>query len=576
MILSEFIRLFPLRSKNIAWFFGAGTSVSAGMPTACDLVWEFKRRIYCSEESYQLSLFNNLSDPSIRNQIQAYFNCKQGYPVENSVEEYSFYFEKAYPSARDRSEYLMQQLQGMQNSFGHKVIGILMKNELLKLIFTTNFDKAFENAAIDQLKIMDKFFVASMDNTTTAIQKYHTNLRPFITKIHGDYFSEKLKNTTDELKEQDKLLRDILFHACISNGLCVMGYSGRDKSIMEVFNKALEENTSFPNGIFWFVREETKPIQEVTEFLEKARKKGIQAELVEIDTFDTGWSEIVKGFPELPPEDLLKLNKNYFKNINIHQPSKGTRYPYIRFNAVLIEELPTNARLIKCNAGNTKEINDLIKANKVELLVIRKQLGIVGFGSDEEFEKIFSVYGQIEKEIFQIPDSALNYDDSSIKGLLTQGLLKAIVLNKPLISIKRRDRYIVIPNPKMLNDPIFANLKKEINQPINGVIPNTNIQWVIALEISLQKKYYNNFMVLSPIALAAKTININERLLIAPFIKEYTARWYNNKYCKILDAWLDIIFGENKEITVSAFDTALKGFNANYKLTRESAFTKTK
>jgi NAD-dependent SIR2 family protein deacetylase len=575
MTLSEFVRLYPLRAKNIAWFFGAGTSVSAGLPSAGDLVWEFKRRIYCSEQGYHLSLFNNLTDPAIRNQIQSYFDSKGGYPADNSIEEYSFYFEKAYPSARDRSDYLMQQLQGMQNSFGHKVIGILMKNTLIKLIFTANFDKAFENAAIDQFKTMDKFFVASMDNTQTAIQKYHSELRPFITKIHGDYFSEKLKNTTDELKNQDVQLRDILFHACISNGLGVMGYSGRDKSVMEILDKALDQNTSFPNGIFWFIRQGSKPLEEVTAFIDKAKSKGIQAELIEIETFDTAWAEIVKGIPDLPPEDALKLNTNYFKRSNVQLPVKGTKYPIIRFNAIKIEELPTNARLIKCNAGNTKEITDLILVNKGELLAIRKQVGIVGFGSDSEFDRVFSTYGQIEKDVFPIPDSILNYDDSTLKGLLTQGLLKALVANKPLLSVKRRDRYMIIPNSQLLTDPMFNSLKAELGQSINGVIPRTSIQWDLAVEIILQKKLSNYFMVISPTVLASKSSNDSEKMLIAPFIKEYTARWYNNKYSKILDAWLDIFFSGEKELQISSFGNNLKGFDAHYKLKRESAFTRT-
>jgi NAD-dependent SIR2 family protein deacetylase len=575
MQLSEFIRLYPLRAKTMAWFFGAGTSVSAGLPTAWDLVWEFKLRIYCSEEGYHISLFSNLSDPAIRNQIQSYFNGKEGYPKENSVEEYSHYFEKAFPSAKDRSEYLMQQLQGMQNSFGHKVIGVLMKNDLLKLIFTTNFDKAFENAAIDQLKALDSFFVASMDNTQTAIQKYHSNLRPFIAKIHGDYFSEKLKNTTVELRQQDSQLRDILFHSCISNGLAVMGYSGRDESVMEVFNKALDQNTSFPNGIFWFTRTGSKPLPSVTEFLEKAKNKGIQAELVEIETFDTAWAEIAKGISDLPAEDVAKLNTNYFKRVNIPLPAKGTKYPVIRFNGIKIEELPTNARLIKCDAGNTKEIKELIQKSKTGLLAIRKQTGIVGFGSDEEFEKVFSTYGQIQKDIFQIPESTINHDDSTLKGLLTQGLLKAIANGKPLLSVKRRDRYLIIPNPKLLSDPIFDPLKNVLEQPLYGVIPKTNIQWVHAIEISLQKKFSTSYMVVSPTALAGKTNDQVARLQIAPYIKEYTARWYNTKYSNILDAWLDIIFSGNKEINISAYGVDLKGFDANYKLKRESAFTRT-
>lgn len=575
MTLPEFVRLYPLRAKNIAWFFGAGTSVAAGMPSANDLVWEFKRKIYCSEQGYNLSLFNNLSDIAIRSQIQSYFDNKASYPVSNSVDEYSFYFEKAYPFARDRSDYLMEQLHGMKNSFGHKVLGVLMKNALVKLIFTTNFDKAFENAAIEELKTMDKFFVASIDNTTTAVQRYKSGFSPFIAKIHGDYFSEKLKNTTDELRTQDNNLRDILYHSCLSNGLAIMGYSGRDTSIMEIFNKALDESNSFPNGIFWFVRPGSNPLPEVTDFLTRANKKGIQACLIEIETFDNAWAEIIKGIEKLPQEDSSKLNENYFKLSNIPLPSKGTKYPLVRFNAVTITEYPTSTRLIKCDAGNTKAINELITQQKSDIIAIRKQSGIVGFGADSEFDRVFSVYGNLTKDVFQIPDATLNHDDSTLKGLLTEGLLRSIVRDKPLLYRKRRDRHLIIPDPKKLDEASFNNLKKEFDQMIMGVIPKVGIQWILAVEISLQKKMSNYFMVLSPTVLAGKSKNESERLQIAPFIKEAMAEWYNSKYARILDIWLDIIFLGKKEIKITLFEESIQGFNAHYKLKREAPHSKT-
>lgn len=575
MTLSEFVRLFPLRAKNMAWLFGAGTSVAAGLPTAWDLIWEFKKRIYCSEEGYKLSLFNNLSDPAIRRQIQSYFDSKEDYPKEDALEEYSYYFEKAYPSAKDRSEFLTQQLQGMQNSFGHKVMGVLMKNSLLKLLFTTNFDKAFENAAIEQFKTMDNFFIATTDNTQTALQRYHSELRPFIVKMHGDYFSEKLKNTSNELKDQEAQLKDILYHACISNGLCIMGYSGRDTSIMEVLNKALNHSTCYTNGIFWFTKQGSSPIKAVDDFISKVKSKNIQAEIIEIETFDTAWAEIIKGVPNLPANDLSQLNANYFKRSNVQVPSKGNKYPIIRFNAIKIVELPTSCRLIKCNAGGTKEIREQIDKEKASLLAIRKKSGIVGFGSDFEFEKLFSNIDKIEKDVYQIPDSDLNHEDSSIKGLITESLLQALVREKPLLAIRRRQRYLIIANPKMLDDIVFANLKNELNQQLKGTIPNTRLQWVVAVEIQLQKKFSEYIMIVSPTILARRTDSEVDRLQIAPFIKEATARWYNGKYPKILDAWLDIFFAGQEEIKISAFGDLKEGFNANFKLLRKSVITKT-
>lgn len=555
--------------------FGAGTSVAAGMPSAWDLVWQFKRMIYCAEERYNLSLFKNLSDPSIRHQIQSYFDAKGTYPKEDAVEEYSFYFEKAFASPTDRRIFLAEQLSGMQNSFGHKVLGVLMKNALANLIFTTNFDKAFENAAVDSLKRSDNFFVSSIDNGETSRRVYYEGKRPFICKLHGDYYSEKLKNTTPELQEQDKELRNILLHACISNGLAIMGYSGRDESIMSILNEALNQpQTSFPSGIYWFVKADTQPLSPVMSFITKARSKGVEAHLIEIETFDTAMADLVKGISNLPAADTDQLNKNYFSRPVSNLPGKGSNFPVIRFNAVMVAELPATARKVECNVGNEKEVRELVASNNHSFIATRKKEGIVGFGPDSEFERVFSPYEIASRDIYHIPDRVILHDDSTLKGLLSKGLLMALVREKPLMWTKRHDRYLLFPNYRTIDNAAFNNLKKELGTELFGKIQGTNVNWLAAVEIELTKKLSGFFLVVMPTIITTKTESLAERLQIAPFIKEATARWYNTKYDRILEAWLDIFFGTDAEVTISAFSPHVQGVNASYKLRRKSPFTK--
>jgi hypothetical protein len=38
-----------------AWLLGAGASQSAGLPTATDIIWDLKRRFYCSEDQQAIS-----------------------------------------------------------------------------------------------------------------------------------------------------------------------------------------------------------------------------------------------------------------------------------------------------------------------------------------------------------------------------------------------------------------------------------------------------------------------------------------------------------------------------------------
>ncbi len=45
----DFIRRFVLRGDNLMWFLGAGASAAAGIPTAADMIWEFKQRLHISQ-----------------------------------------------------------------------------------------------------------------------------------------------------------------------------------------------------------------------------------------------------------------------------------------------------------------------------------------------------------------------------------------------------------------------------------------------------------------------------------------------------------------------------------------------
>lgn len=571
--LSEFVKFYPLRASSLVWLFGAGSSVSAGVPSAYDLTWDFKRRIYCAEQSYPLHLFSNLTDGGIREQIQNYFDTQGNCPVFDSPEEYSYYFERAFSSPRDRSEYIAKQTSGMQLTYGHKVMGVLMKNGHLNLIFTTNFDKAFENIASSHFQKLESWYAADLDNGDNGIKFFQTGKRPLIVKLHGDYFSDKIKNTTDELQSQDKKLRDILSISLDTSGLCVMGYSGRDKSIMDVLHESIKKNSSFSNGLFWFIRSGSQPLPEVQSLIDEAKVNGKQAEIIEIETFDTAWADIIKGFENISQDDFERLNQHYHRINNQPLPDVGKKYPLLRLNAIPILEYPATARLYKCNAGNTKDVKDHIAKSGTKILATRKLAGIVGFGPDDDFKKTFEDYGDYDTDLFQITEKDLMYDDSAMKGLITACLQKALIDGKPLRLSNRRDRHFLFPDPKKISDPIFNPLKKTLTT-ISGLVPRSKLTWVVALEINIQYVLSKPLLVLTPTVIASKASERAESKLVAPFVKEFTARWYNQKYDTILNSWLDVLFGTNKEITVTAYQRPISGINASFTLSRTTAFTK--
>jgi len=74
---------------------------------------------------------------------------------------------------------------------------------------------------------------------------------PLLGKLHGDFQSIALKNTTEELRTQESNLRLAFIESCKRFGLVVAGYSGRDESVMNALEEALDQSSAFPAGLFW-------------------------------------------------------------------------------------------------------------------------------------------------------------------------------------------------------------------------------------------------------------------------------------------------------------------------------------
>src|SRR4051812_40641588 len=96
MNLDEFLRLHAIRAPNIAWLLGAGASAAAGIPTAYDMIWEFKRTLYCAAQRVSIETCSDLGSAVVRARLQKHFDDGGGFPPADSETEYADYFEAAY------------------------------------------------------------------------------------------------------------------------------------------------------------------------------------------------------------------------------------------------------------------------------------------------------------------------------------------------------------------------------------------------------------------------------------------------------------------------------------------------
>src|SRR5690349_7700549 len=108
----DFARRFSMRGSSLMWLLGAGASASAGIPTAWDMIWEFKQQLYVSQRRVSPKAVADLSNPSVRRMLQSHIDDLKRFPPLGAPDEYASLFEAAYPSENDRRAYISGKVSG--------------------------------------------------------------------------------------------------------------------------------------------------------------------------------------------------------------------------------------------------------------------------------------------------------------------------------------------------------------------------------------------------------------------------------------------------------------------------------
>ena len=104
----------------------------------------------------------------------------------------------------------------------------------------------------------------------------------------------------------------------------------------------------------------------------------------------------------------------------------------IRFNALNVISWPKTCRLVKCDIGGLSEVRDAIKTANAKVIGVRRQVGVLAFGSDAEVRKTFEPYSISSFDLHPIADSRLFYDTQEL-GLTDEALTKAVQREKDLL-----------------------------------------------------------------------------------------------------------------------------------------------
>ena len=429
----QFIRNFSVMSDGeVDFFLGAGASISSGIPTGGDLIWEFKRTLYCSECGVSMEKYKDLTLPSTRKTLQDYCDQRGGCPKQYAPEEYSYYFEQCYSDPLARKRFIEGLVSDREPSIGYLCLAEAITKGKIKNIWTTNFDPLIENA-LHRLYPQSSILLCSEANRESI--RMLNPLYPVIGKLHGDYRYDWLRNTETELQQLEEKLKEYAASQLIDKQLVVIGYSGNDESIMSFLEDCVDNPLILSKGLLWAIQKGSNSNSRVAGLIKRAQENGKNADFVEIDGFD----QLMFSLYQINRyhNDIIDAQKHTQCEKSEIRLSGSPVDSFIKLNAYQAENLPL-CNVFETDIKSWEELHKLIDAQDIIAALYNNH--VYAFSSSEKLKDVFQshVLSPITKE--EVPERIIKKNDSIYIGLIYQ-LITRMFLSKGMLSIKKNKVY---------------------------------------------------------------------------------------------------------------------------------------
>ena len=517
------------QNKNVshAVLLGAGASISSRIQSAADCIWEWKRDIYSSNNPNTTSIVSNFRSESVRRSIQTWLDGQGEYPLMGSSDEYSFYAEKAYPIEADRQKYFEQLAYNKAPYIGYKLLCMLNNAGIVKSVWTTNFDGLTERAA-HQMNITP--ICITLDDPERIFRNENSHELLYIA-LHGDYKYSKLKNTTQELDTQNNIFKDALKRYFVDKNLIVIGYSGRDKSLMNALKEAFSQPGS---GRLYWCGFGDDICSEVKDLIDIARVNNRIAYFISTDGFDKTILQLSRACFEddiVKQEEIKKLIKSTIKkdetktSFRIESPRddkfvKSNLHPVAFPKDVYQFEIKTNGEHLWNN------IDQIIGDNR-DIVAVPFKGKVFAVSSIAKVKEIFGDY--LKGDILKDP---IGVDDIRKVSVFQRLMMKSI-----LIGISK--------SANLETDGKWKLWKKTTSKKIvNGI--EYFIADAVELSFFFGKDTKFAYLSIKPtIYIFTLSNEIIPKDIKLQFTKEKFDRLYNAQYDQALEDWNSLIFHNN-------------------------------
>ncbi len=406
-------------------------------------------------------------------------------------------------------------------------------------------------------------------------------------KLHGDIASERLKNTSDELREQDATLRRAVLDASRTNGLAVIGYSGRDISMMGTLRAAIAEQGAFARGFFWLTSDPADVLPTVRELMRDAVSAGIDARFIESANFDETFgvlarhaalSDVLTGYlcERQPPPRLRGV---------ILDSTEGGRFPALRLNGLGVIDLPKTAIHVRCQRQIEERPGVLLKEIGIPGFGVASGRDFYGYGLANIWQRALARYGPEsigEVSITVDPESP----NLTIVGLLNEAVARALAWDRPLRPVFRRRGHHLVVWPDLSDETgrLFAPLVSAYGgAPLTGTFEGERT-WREGVRIRLDWRLDRVWLLFEPWTFVDPPRRVEgeerkSRSRFAPpdaaaaWVKERWATRRNEVWAAALGAWADLLVGDETATFSAPFIENSSLVGASFTIGRQTAYS---
>jgi hypothetical protein len=359
---------------------------------------------------------------------------------------------------------------------------------------------------------------------------------------------------------------------------------------MALMQEALKGSNPFPHGLYWTGLKGRAPMPAVTELIAAAKAKGVKAEIIEIETFDSLMSRLWRNLPSPSAELSKAVGRVTDLTVNLPVPPAGSQPPILRMNALPISELPDQCW--ELDLKSAPEWEDLREAEKRSQgsIICTKESAIWAFGHEQDVRKAFGDQLKGLKAV-SIAERVADIDANLFfKGFLEQGLAYALKRGKPILHRATRHGSTLILDRQKQVDASLTGLRGAVTGQANGQVygqvpglmslPNEDhpepesVWWAESVEVDLQQLNGRYWVTLRP------NVWIWPRWArrdATKFLDQRLGNRFNQKADAILSAWIALLLPGGKahsDHELFAFDGTGGPGNPKFVVNDRTAFTR--